>query len=188
MVDSNSLPPKLYRNLLSSAYKQTQKEAKLIKDNFSKNRNPICPKESRCLSAKARNYNLTQQYIKKMEEKPQKMHKRFVPIKRNIDLSLSVISPEPINRSVRLYKNKRKNQSSFSAPKIERCKKFISLKDNYKNFYLDNFNSDKLNQNDLDKKRIVRILFLSLLFFNIRINIKIGPKMKIILMATQNIK
>ena len=188
MVDSNSLPPKLYRNLLSSAYKQTQKDAKLIKDNFSKNRNPICPKESRCLSAKARNYNLTQQYIKKMEEKPQKMPKRFVPIKRNIDLNLSVISPEPINRSVRLYKNKRKNQSSFSAPKIERCKKFISLKDNYKNFYLDNFNSDKLNQNDLDKKRIVRILFLSLLFFNIRINIKIGPKMKIILMATQNIK
>jgi len=188
MVDSNSLPPKLYRNLLSSAYKQTQKDAKLIKDNFSKNRNPICPKESRCLSAKARNYNLTQQYIKKMEEKPQKMPKRFVPIKRNIDLNLSVISPEPVNRTVRLYKNKRKNQSSFSAPKIERCKKFISLKDNYKNFYLDNFNSDKLNQNDLDKKRIVRILFLSLLFFNIRINIKIGLKMKIILMATQNIK
>ena len=164
MVDSNSLPPKLYRNLLSSAYKQTQKEAKLIKDNFSKNRNPICPKESRCLSAKARNYNLIQQYIKKMEEKPQKMPKRFVPIKRNIDLNLSVISPEPINRSVRLYKNKRKNQSSFSAPKIERCKKFISLKDNYKNFYLDNFNSDKLNQNDLDKKRIVRILFLFFCF------------------------
>ena len=164
MVDSNSLPPKIYRNLLSSAYKQTQKDAKLIKDNFSKNRNPICPKESRCLSAKTRNYNLTQQYIKKMEEKPQKMHKRIIPIKRNFDLSLSVISAEPVNRSVRLYKNKRKNQSSFSAPKIERCKKFISLKDNYKNFYFDNFNCDKLNQDDLDKKRIVRILFLFFCF------------------------
>ena len=157
MVDSNSLPPKIYRNLLSSIYKQTQKDAKLIKDNFSKNRNPICPKESRCLSAKTRNYNLTQQYIKKMEEKPEKIHKRIIPIKRNFDLNLSVISSEPMNRSVRLYKNKRKNQTSLSAPKIERSKKFISLKDNYKNFYLDNFNCDKLNQNDLDKKRLVRI-------------------------------
>ena len=92
MVDSNSLPPKIYRNLLSSIYKQTQKEAKLIKDNFSKNRNPICPKESRCLSAKTRKYNLTQQYNKKMEEKPEKIHKRIIPIKGNFDLNLSVIS------------------------------------------------------------------------------------------------
>ena len=157
MVDSNSLPPKIYRNLLSSIYKQTQKDAKLIKDNFSKNRNPICPKESRCLSAKTRKYNLTQQYNKKMEEKPEKIHKRIIPIKGNFDLNLSVISNEPINRSVKLFKNKRKNQCSFSAPKIERNKKLISLKDNYKNFYLDNFNCDKLNQNDLDKKRLVRI-------------------------------
>ena len=157
MVDSNSLPPKIYRNLLSSIYKQTQKDAKLIKENFSKNRNPICPKESRCLSSKKRKYNLTQQYNKKMEEKPEKIHKRIIPIKGNFDLNLSVISNEPINRSVKLYKNKRKNQCSFSAPKVDRCKKFISLKDNYKNFYLDNFNCDKLNQNDLDKKRLVRI-------------------------------
>ena len=168
MVDSsNSLPPKVYRNLLSSIYKQTQKDAKLIKDNFSKKTNPICPKESRsrCLSAKTRNYNLTQEYNKKMEEKPEKLHKRIFPIKRNFDLSLSVISPEPVNRSIKLYKNKRKNQSSLSAPKIERHKKLISLKDNYKNFYLDNFNCDKLNQNDLDKRRLVRNIFLFNIYF-----------------------
>ena len=79
MVDSsNSLPPKVYRNLLSSIYKQTQKDAKLIKDNFSKKTNPICPNESRsrCLSAKTRNYNLTQEYNKKMEEKPEKLHNK----------------------------------------------------------------------------------------------------------------
>ena len=82
MVDSNSLPPKLYRKLLSTIYQQTKKDAKLIKDNFERNTNPICPKESRCLSVKTRKYNLTQEYNKKMEEKPEKIHKRQFPIKK----------------------------------------------------------------------------------------------------------
>lgn len=163
MVDSNDLPPKIYRKLLSSIYQQTQKEAKLIKDNFSRNRNPICPKEYRCPSVKTRNYNLTQEYNKKMEEKPEKLHKRRIPEKNHFDVNLTVLSPEPINRSIKLYKNKRKNQSSMSAPKIEKCNKFISLKDIYKNFYLDSFNSIKQNQIDLDIKRKVRLSYLYLI-------------------------
>ena len=109
MVDANQLPPKLYRKLLSTIYQQTQKDAKTIKDNFSRNSNPLCQKEARCLSVKSRRHNLTQEYNKKMEEKPEKIHKRIIPIKGNFDLNLSVISNEPINRSVKLYKNKRKN-------------------------------------------------------------------------------
>jgi hypothetical protein len=157
MVDSNELPPKIYRKLLSSIYKQTQKEAKLIKDNFTRNKNPICPKEYRCSSVKSRKYNLTQEYNKKMEEKPEKLHKRRIPVKKNFDINLTVLSEEPINRSIKFYKNKRKNQCSMSAPKIEKCNKLISLKDIYKNFYLDNFNSIKQNQIDLDIKRNVRL-------------------------------
>ena len=159
MADSNPLPPKLYRKLLSTIYTQTQKDAKTIKENFSRNRNPISPKEYRCSSVKLRRYNLTQEYNKKMEEKPEKIHKRRISIKKNIDVNLSVISNEPCNRSVKMFKNVRKNQSSMSAPIIERHNKFISLKDNYKNFYLDNFNSIKQNQNDLNIRKNVRIFF-----------------------------
>lgn len=156
MVDYNPLSPKLYRKLLSTIYQQTQKEAKLIKDNFSNNRNPICQKEPRCSSVKYRNYNLTQMYNKKMEEKPEKLHKRRIPLKKNIATNLSVLAPEKNNSSIKVYDNIKKNQCSMSAPKIERHRKFISLKDNYRNFYLDSFNSIKQNQNDINNKKNTR--------------------------------
>jgi hypothetical protein len=166
MVDTNQLPPKLYRKLLSTIYQQTKKDAKTIKDNFSRNSNPLCQKEARCLSVKSRRHNLTQEYNKKMEEKPEKMHKKIFNVKNNFDKNLSVISNEPCNRSIKIFRNVRKNQASMSAPKIERHKKFISLKDNYKNFYLDNFNSIKQNQNDIDDKKKVRIFLFIFLLLN----------------------
>ena len=166
MVDANQLPPKLYRKLLSTIYQQTQKDAKTIKDNFSRNSNPLCQKEARCLSVKSRRHNLTQEYNKKMEEKPEKIHKKIFNVKNNFDKNLSVISNEPCNRSIKIFRNVRKNQASMSAPKIERHKKFISLKDNYKNFYLDNFNSIKQNQNDIDDKNKVRIFLFIFLMLN----------------------
>jgi len=166
MVDTNQLPPKLYRKLLSTIYQQTQKDAKTIKDNFSRNSNPLCQKEARCLSVKSRRHNLTQEYNKKMEEKPEKIHKKIFNVKNNFDKNLSVISNEPCNRSIKIFRNVRKNQASMSAPKIERHKKFISLKDNYKNFYLDNFNSIKQNQNDIDDKKKVRIFLFIFLVLN----------------------
>ena len=166
MVDANQLPPKLYRKLLSTIYQQTQKDAKTIKDNFSRNSNPLFQKEARCLSVKSRRHNLTQEYNKKMEEKPEKIHKRIFKVKNNFDKNLSVISNEPCNRSIKIFRNVRKNQASMSAPKIERHKKFISLKDNYKNFYLDNFNSIKQNHNDIKKKKKVRIFLFIFLLLN----------------------
>ena len=156
MVDYNPLSPKLYRKLLSTIYQQTQKDAKLIKENFSNNRNPICQKEPRCLSVKYRNYNLTQMYNKKMEEKPEKLHKRRIPLKKNIAINLSVLAPENNNSSIKIYDNIRKNQCSMSAPKIDRHRKFISLKGNYRNFYLDSFNSIKQNQNDINNKKNIK--------------------------------
>ena len=65
MVDYSPLSPQVYRKLLSTIYQQTQKDAKLIRDNFSFKRNPICQNEQRSSSVKYRNYNLTQIYNKK---------------------------------------------------------------------------------------------------------------------------
>ena len=54
MVDSNDLPPKLYRKLLSSIYQQNRKDAQAIKDNWSRNGNPILQKENRYFSPRTR--------------------------------------------------------------------------------------------------------------------------------------
>lgn len=160
MVDYSPLSPQVYRKLLSTIYQQTQKDAKLIRDNFSFKRNPICQNEQRSSSVKYRNYNLTQIYNKKMEEKPEKLHKKNIPLKKNFAVNLSVIAPENNNRNIKIFNNIRKNKCSISAPKIDRHQKFISIKDNYKNFYLDSFNSIKQNLNDINNKRIVSIFFV----------------------------
>ena len=76
-----------------------------------------------------------------MEEKPEKLHKKNIPLKKNFAVNLSVIAPENNNRNIKIFDNIRKNKCSMSAPKIDRHQKFISIKDNYKNFYLDSFNS-----------------------------------------------
>ena len=186
MADPYPLSPKLYRTLFSSIYNQTKKDAKIIKENFSRINNPICPKEVRCSSAKRRKYNLTQEYNKKMEEKPEKIHKRRIPVKKNIEINLTVIADEPRNRSVKMFRNVRKNQSSMSAPKIERYKK--NMNGNYKNFYLDNFNSIKQNQIDLDIKRNVRIFFYICGLIKYSINIEINKEKKILLGVKLNIK
>lgn len=157
MVDSNDLPPKVYRKLLSSIYKQNRKDAKAIKDNLSRNGNPIIQKENRYFSPRTRGNVLTQEYIKKMAEKPEKAHIKRIPIESNFGSGPTVIKESAIIKGIRLNPKNRKNESSLSAPKIEIVKKLNNSKqDNYyKYFYLDNFNSVKQNQDDIETKKKV---------------------------------
>ena len=78
-------------------------------------------------------------------------------LNENIPLKTCKSSPITCNTSIKMFRNIRKNQSSLSMPKYEKNNKFISLKDNYKNFYYDNFNSIKMNQLDLINKKSVRL-------------------------------
>ena len=157
MVDSNDLPPKVYRKLLSSIYQQNRKDAQAIKDNWSRNGNPILQKENRYFSPRTRGNVLTQEYIKKMAEKPEKAHIKRIPIESNFGSGPTVIKESPITKGIKLNPKIRKNQSSLSAPKIEIGNKSKNLKQDsyYKYFYLDNFNSIKQNQNDIDIKNKV---------------------------------
>ena len=154
MVDSKEIPPKLYKKLLVSSYVQNQQDAKEIKDKWSRNGNPILQKENRYFSPRTRGNPLTQEYFKKMAEKPEKPHIKRIPIQRNLSCSLTVLQDQPQRPIVRI--NPRKNQSSISAPKIERKnQKQISSSNYYKYFYLDNFNSIKQNENDIRQKHQV---------------------------------
>ena len=156
MEDSKELSPKIYRKLLTSIYIENSKDAKAIKDKFSRNGNPIVQKENRYFSPMARRNVLTQEYIKKMTEKPEKAHIKRIPIQRNLSCSLTVIRDQPQRPGIRFNPKLRKNQSSMSCPKIERQnKKHLSKNNYYKYFYLDNFNSIKQNENDVHKKHLV---------------------------------
>ena len=60
MTDSNGLPPKVYRRMLSQIYLQNKRDSKAIKDQMSRNLDPICQKHNRYLSPKIRGNCLTQ--------------------------------------------------------------------------------------------------------------------------------
>jgi hypothetical protein len=166
MVDSNDLPPKVYRKLLSSNYQQNRKDAKSLKENWTRNGNPILQKESRYFSPRTRGNILTQEYIKKMAEKPEKAHIKRIPIESNFGSGPTVIKESKPMKGIRLNPKIRKNESSLSAPKIEIGRK--PKNDNYyKYFYLDNFNSVKQNQNDIDIKNKVSKYIIIKIIINI---------------------
>lgn len=157
MADTNELPPKEYRRLFKYIYLQNKKDAQLIRDNWSRNGNPILQKEDRYISPRTTRNILTQEYIKKMAEKPEKAHIKRIPKENNLSNSLIVIKDSKTKPSIRFNPKIRKNQSSISAPKIENHQKLLSKNNYYKYFYLDNFNSVKQNQNDIDNKINVSI-------------------------------
>ena len=155
MSINNPIPPKVYRNMLSNNYKQAQKDYQKILE-FQKNvYNPICQKEDRYIPQKTRGNVLTQEYFKKMMEKPEKAHIKRIPIQSNLTSGAIVIT-EP-NKNI--GKKVRQNQfhHASSAQKRNLGKKIVS--ENYKKFYYDDFYSTKLNQTEIktnNKKEVKR--------------------------------
>ena len=166
MKDSKDIPPKVYRQMLTNNYKQSHKEYQQIKNYQNKHSNPICQKEDRYIPPKTRGSVLTQEYIKKMAEKPERAHIKRIPIESNFGSGPTLIKESKPMKGIRLNPKIRKNESSLSAPKIEIGRK--PKNDNYyKYFYLDNFNSVKQNQNDIDIKNKVSKYIIIKIIINI---------------------
>ena len=154
MSTNNSIPPKVYRNMLANNYKQTQKDYHKILE-FQKNvYNPICQKEDRYIPQKTRGNVLTQEYFKKMVEKPEKAHIKRIPIQSNLTSGAVVITETDKTKGRKI----RQNQfHASSAQKRRLGKKIVS--ENYKKFYYDDFDSTKLNQTEIktsNKKPVQR--------------------------------
>ena len=167
MTDANGLPPKVYRKMLSSIYFQTKKDAQIIRNNWAKQGNPIVQKEDRYFSPRTKGNILTQEYIKKMADKPQRPHIRRIPIQSHLSSGPTVTYDQKKIEGIKLHPKIRKNQNS--APKIDKHRKQLSQSGSFKNFYLDNFNSIKENQNDLDLKNEVseKYLIINMCIYNI---------------------
>jgi hypothetical protein len=135
--------------MLTNNYKQSHKEYQQIKNYQNKHSNPICQKEDRYIPPKTRGSVLTQEYIKKMAEKPERAHIKRIPIQSNLSSGVTVITEPKQARGIRLGPV-HKNQAHSAERRRVRKKLFP---ENNKNFYFDAFNSSKQNENDLNALR-----------------------------------
>ena len=145
MKDQKDIPPKVYRTMLTNNYKQSHKEYQRIKNFQNRNSNPICQKEDRYIPPKKRGNILTQEYIKKMAEKPERPHIKRIPNQNNLSSGVTVITESKQPRGIRLGPIHKNQPHSAERRRVK--KKIIP--ENNKIFYLDDFNSVKQNQNDL---------------------------------------
>ena len=144
MASKNQIPLKLYKNMLSDNYKQSKKEYNKILEFQRSIHDPICQKEDRYIPQKTKGYVLTQEYLKKMAEKPEKAHIKRIPIQSNLSSGVNVIKDQNKPRGKRIGEFQGIHASSAQKRKLG--KKIVS--DTYKKFYNDNFNLSKLNQTD----------------------------------------
>lgn len=149
----NGLPPKLYKKMLTESYFQTYKDGSSIKNFLAKNHDPILQKEDRYIPPRTKGNVLTEEYIKKMAEKPEKDHIKRIPLKDNLSSGVKVITEEKKNKGIKMNPKIRRNQDSTKSYEIQKHLKTYKKPDTLKNFYFDDFNSFKENQYQLAKNK-----------------------------------
>ena len=148
MRDERDIPPKVYRKMLRQNYQQSHNNYERIKKSLNNSCNPICQKEDRFVPPRTKGNILTQEYIRKMAEKPEKPHIKRIPIQSNLSSGVKVITETKEPRGIRLGPQYR----YYHSQERRRCRKKI-LPQSKANFYFDAFNSVKENENDLAKLR-----------------------------------
>ncbi len=164
MKNQKDMPPKIYRALLKNNYKQAHKEYQQIKNFQNKRDDPICQKEDRFIPPRTKGNILSQTYIQKMSEKPERPHIKRIPLPTNLSSGVTVVTETKEVRGIRI--GPRQKNYAHSAEKRRVRKKMHP--ENEKIFYFDDFNSVKQNQNDLATLRSqVRKYFFYNFFLNL---------------------
>ena len=149
----NDLPPKVYKKMLAESYQQSYKDGSKIKNFLNRNQDPILQKSDRYIPPRTKGNILTEEYYKKMVNKPEKNHIRRIPLKDSLASGVKVIENPKKREGIKMNPKVRRNQDSFKTYENYQHLKIFKKTDNLKHFYLDNFNSIKQNQNDLAEKR-----------------------------------
>ena len=149
----NGLPANLYKRMLTQSYLQNQKDSSSIKNFLVKNRDPILQNEDRYIPPRTKGNVLTEEYYKKMVEKPQKNHMKRIPLKANLGSGVKVITEAKKKTGIKMNPKIRRNQDSTKSYELNKHLKTFKKPDSLKNFYLDNFNSMKENQYELARHR-----------------------------------
>jgi hypothetical protein len=135
-----------YPNFTLDSYKQTNKIAKEIKSKLKLNIDPINQNYDKYKPKNSKSNNLSQEYHKKMSEKKEKIRIKRIPQKDNLGKNLEILSTEYDKDHVKFLK-KHKNEQSTEKPHKKLIRTFKEK--NLNNFYYDNFNSKKMNKNDI---------------------------------------
>lgn len=149
----NGLPANVYKKMLTQSYLQNKKDGTSIKNFLIKNRDPILQKEDRYIPPRTKGNVLTEEYYKKMVEKPQKNHMKRIPLKANLASGVKVIAEPKKKQGIKMNPKVRRNQDSTKSYELNKHIKTFKKPDSLKNFYLDNFNSVKENQYELARHK-----------------------------------
>ena len=162
----NDLPPKVYRQMLKDNYQENREDANQIKVSFKAKHDPICQKEDRYIPPKTKANIRTEEYERRMAEKPEKAHIKRIPIQSNLSSGVTVVTEQKKSEGIKINPYYRRNQiSSNTYEKFSKVNTKFRNPDNLKNFFYDDFNSKKENQNDrAEMRKFVRIFLL--LFFS----------------------
>ena len=158
----NGLPGQLYKKMLTQSYLQAYKEGNSIKNFLNKNQDPILQKQDRYIPPRTRGNVLTEEYIKKMANKPEKNHIKRIPVESNLTSGVKVITVNRKKEGIKMNPNVRRNQDSTKSYENYKHMRTYKTPSTLKNFYFDDFNSVKENEYQLkrNKSNVSIIIFL----------------------------
>ena len=158
----NGLPGQLYKKMLTQSYLQAYKEGNSIKNFLNKNQDPILQKQDRYIPPRTRGNVLTEEYIKKMANKPEKNHIKRIPVESNLTSGVKVITVNRKKEGIKMNPNVRRNQDSTKSYENYKHMRTYKTPSTLKNFYFDDFNSVKENEYQLkrNKSNVSIIIYL----------------------------
>jgi hypothetical protein len=158
----NGLPGQLYKKMLTQSYLQAYKEGNSIKNFLNKNQDPILQKQDRYIPPRTRGNVLTEEYIKKMANKPEKNHIKRIPVENNLTSGVKVITVNRKKEGIKMNPNVRRNQDSTKSYENYKHMRTYKTPSTLKNFYFDDFNSVKENEYQLkrNKSNVSIIIYL----------------------------
>ena len=156
----NYLPAKQNKKLLTESYLRTYKDGISIKNFLNKNLDPILQKEDRYIPPRTKGNVLTEEYIRKMAEKPVKAHIKRIPLTNNLTSGVKVIEVNRKKQGIKMNPKVRRNQDSSKSYENYKHIRTYKTPDTLKNFNFDYFNSVKHNQNELarNKSNVSKVL------------------------------
>ncbi len=150
---ANGLPIKVYKKLLVNNYNENRTDAENIKTFLCKNLDPICQKQDRYVPPRTRGNILTEKYIKKMADKPQKPRKKRIPLSTSLGSGPIVTKEEKKNTGIKMNPKIRRNEDSTKSYENYKHMRTYKTPQSLRNFYYDDFNSVKKNQDELARLR-----------------------------------
>jgi hypothetical protein len=159
----NGLPIKVYKRALTSSYLRTLKDSNRIINYLGKNQDPILQKQDRYIPPRTKGNILTEEYIKKMAEKPERDHIKRIPSKNHLVHCIKSLGEKTKPQGIKILPNKRITQNSTKSYESYIQMRTYKLPNTLKHFYFDDFNSVKQNQYDTKYRSTVSKLHLNII-------------------------